>query len=319
MQFGYSSSWKRLSWNVSWSYSNTARQGTGNNHASDNTSEQIYMLSLSVPLSGWWGNSYATYSVSQNDNSGSSHQLGLSGTALERNNLSWNLMQSYNSHDDEVGGNMSLTYDGSYGTVNGSYNYSQNSQRLNYGIRGGILAHSEGVTLSQELGETIALVKAPGAAGLEIDNMRGAATDWRGYTVKTQLNPYDENRVAISDNYFSKSNIELDNTVVTMVPTRGAVVKAEFITHVGYRVLFKVVNAKGKPAPFGAIATVQNTSSADSGIVGDQGELYLSGLPEKGQVMLSWGENAATTCTFDYSLSIPESESGLIEQGVTCH
>ncbi|MGU0171535.1 fimbria/pilus outer membrane usher protein [Escherichia coli] len=82
--------------------------GTGNNHASDNASEQIYMLSLSVPLSGWWGNSYATYSVSQNDNSGSSHQLGLSGTALERNNLSWNLMQSYNSHDDEVGGNMSL-------------------------------------------------------------------------------------------------------------------------------------------------------------------------------------------------------------------
>ncbi|MBC0547502.1 fimbrial biogenesis outer membrane usher protein [Escherichia coli] len=319
MQFGYSSSWKRLSWNVSWSYSNTARQGTGNNHASDNTSEQIYMLSLSVPLSGWWGNSYATYSVSQNDNSGSSHQLGLSGTALERNNLSWNLMQSYNSHDDEVGGNMSLTYDGTYGTVNGSYNYSQNSQRLNYGIRGGILAHSEGVTLSQELGETIALVKAPGAAGLEIDNMRGAATDWRGYTVKTQLNPYDENRVAISDNYFSKSNIELDNTVVTMVPTRGAVVKAEFVTRVGYRVLFRVAGTQGKPAPFGAIATVQNTSSADSGIVGDQGELYLSGLPEKGQVMLSWGENVATTCTFDYSLSIPESESGLIEQGVTCH
>lgn len=26
-------------------------------------------------------------------------------------------MQSYNSHDDEVGGNMSLTYDGTYGTV----------------------------------------------------------------------------------------------------------------------------------------------------------------------------------------------------------
>ncbi|HFM1347100.1 TPA: FimD/PapC C-terminal domain-containing protein, partial [Escherichia coli] len=131
--------------------------------------------------------------------------------------------------------------------------------------------------------------------------------------------PYDENRVAISDNYFSKSNIELDNTVVTMVPTRGAVVKAEFVTRVGYRVLFRVAGTKGKPAPFGAIATVQNTSSADSGIVGDLGELYLSGLPEKGQVMLSWGENAATTCTFDYSISIPESESGLIEQGVTCH
>ena len=168
-------------------------------------------------------------------------------------------------------------------------------------------------------GETIALVKAPGAAGLEIDNMRGAATDWRGYTVKTQLNPYDENRVAISDNYFSKSNIELDNTVVTMVPTRGAVVKAEFVTHVGYRVLFRVLNANGKPVPFGAIAAIQDASLADSGIVGDRGELYLSGLPEKGQVTLSWGENASTKCIFNYSLSTPESESGLIEQGVTCH
>lgn len=105
--------------------------------------------------------------------------------------------------------------------------------------------------------------------------MRGAATDWRGYTVKTQLNPYDENRVAISDNYFSKSNIELDNTVVTMVPTRGAVVKAEFVTHVGYRVLFRVLNANGKPVPFGAIAAIQDASLADSGIVGDRGELYL--------------------------------------------
>ncbi len=113
--------------------------------------------------------------------------------------------------------------------------------------------------------------------------MRGAATDWRGYTVKTQLNPYDENRVAISDNYFSKSNIELDNTVVTMVPTRGAVVKAEFVTHVGYRVLFKVVNAKGKPAPFGAIAAVQNTSSADSGIVGDLGSFISPAFLKRGK------------------------------------
>ncbi|WP_426132146.1 FimD/PapC C-terminal domain-containing protein, partial [Shigella flexneri] len=60
-------------------------------------------------------------------------------------------------------------------------------------------------------------------------------------------------------------------------------------------------------------------SLADSGIVGDRGELYLSGLPEKGQVTLSWGENASTKCIFNYSLSTPESESGLIEQGVTCH
>ena len=42
-------------------------------------------------------------------------------------------------------------------------------------------------------------------------------------------------------------------------------------------------------------------------------------ITEKGQVTLSWGENASTKCIFNYSLSTPESESGLIEQGVTCH
>lgn len=227
-------------------------------------------------------------------------------------------MQSYNSHDDEVGGNMSLSYDGTYGSLNGSYNYSQNSQRLNYGIKGGILAHSEGVTLSQELGETIALVKATVRSRAEIDNMRGAATDWRGYTVKTQLNPYDENRVAISDNYFSKANVELDNTVVTMIPTRGAVVKAEFVTHVGYRVLFRVMNVNGKPAPFGAMASVQSTSSANSGIVGSMASFISRGFL-KGTSNIIWGENATTKCTFDYTLSLPASESGLIEQDVTCH
>lgn len=148
--------------------------------------------------------------------------------------------------------------------------------------------------------------------------MRGAATDWRGYTVKTQLNPYDENRVAISDNYFSKSNIELDNTVVTMVPTRGAVVKAEFVTRVGYRVLFRVAGTKVNQHLLALLLQYKIQAPLIQELSVTR-ELYLSGLPEKGQVMLSWGENAATTCTFDYSLSIPESESGLIEQGVTCH
>ena len=69
-------------------------------------------------------------------------------------------------------------------------------------MKGGILAHSDGITFSQELGETVALVKAPGASGLALENGTGKATDWRGYTVQTQLNAYDENRVEIDSDYF---------------------------------------------------------------------------------------------------------------------
>lgn len=103
---------------------------------------------------------------------------------------------------------------------------------------------------------------------------------------KTQMNPYDENRVAINSNYFSRANVELENTVVNLVPTRGAVVKATFVTHVGYRVLFTVTMPDGKPAPFGAMASADLESGTVTGIVGDNGELYLSGMPAEGHLRL---------------------------------
>ncbi|MCP6060185.1 fimbria/pilus outer membrane usher protein, partial [Klebsiella pneumoniae] len=83
-----------------------------------------------------------------------------------------------------------------------------------------------GITFSQELGETVALVKAPGASGLALENGTGKATDWRGYTVQTQLNAYDENRVEIDSDYFAKANVEIDNSILSVIPTRGAVVRA---------------------------------------------------------------------------------------------
>lgn len=94
--------------------------------------------------------------------------------------------------------------------MKGNYAWSNETRSLNYGVSGGILLHSEGVTFSQEMGETVALVKAPGAAGLAVENSSGVATDWRGYTVKTQLSPYDENRIAIGDSDFASGNVELE-------------------------------------------------------------------------------------------------------------
>lgn len=136
--------------------------------------------------------------------------------------------------------------------------------------------------------------------------------------MKTQLNPYDENRVAINSNYFSKANIELDNTVVNLVPTRGAVVKAAFVTHVGYRVLFNVKQADGKPVPFGAMATAELDSGTVSGIVGDNGELYLSGMPESGNVTLSWGHDASSHCIASYNLNNKTLKTELIQLSEIC-
>lgn len=159
----------------------------------------------------------------------------------------------------------------------------------------------------------MALVEAPGAGGLSIENTTGVATDWRGYTVKTQLNPYEENRIAINSNYFSRANVELDNTVVNLVPTRGAVVKAAFKTRIGYRVLFSVIMANGKPAPFGAMATADLDTGTVTGIVGDNGELYLSGMPLVGRFNIT----GQSICQVEYHLEAPK-DNGLLQLPVTC-
>ncbi|UAK21273.1 fimbria/pilus outer membrane usher protein [Kluyvera sp. CRP] len=326
VQLGYSNNWRQISWNVSWNYTDSINRYYGNDHYDDddnnddNNHEQVFMLSVSIPLSGWMENSYVNYSMTQNNHNDSTMQAGVGGTLLEGNNLSYNVQESWMSTpEDTYSGNASMGYDGTYGSVNGGYAWSRDSQRLNYGARGGILVHGDGVTFSQELGETVALVEAPGADGLSVENATGVSTDWRGYTVKTQLNPYDENRVAIDSNYFAKANIELDNTVVNLVPTRGAVVKAAFVTHVGYRVLFNVTQANGKPAPFGAMASAELDSGTVTGIVGDNGELYLSGMPESGAFTLTWGNNVAEKCTAKYSLNNKPQNAELMQLGVECH
>lgn len=318
VQLGYSNTWRRISWSVSWNYTDSLNHYSSSSSNDDiDTKEQIYMFTVSVPLSGWMKNSYVDYSLNQDNHGNGTHSVSLGGSLLENQNLSYNLQQSYASDDDVYSGNMSMGYDGTYGSLSGSYAYSPDSQRVNYGVKGGVLVHSGGVTLSQSMGETVALVETPGATGLKVENTTGVATDWQGYTVKTQLTPYDENRVAIDSDYFAQNNVELENPVINLVPTRGAVVRAAFKTHVGYRILFNVRQASGEVAPFGSIATAQLDSGSVSGIVGDNGDLYLSGLPEEGRFLLAWGEGSTKQCRASYRIT-GQAMNGLIQVPVTC-
>ncbi|WP_169782530.1 fimbria/pilus outer membrane usher protein, partial [Escherichia coli] len=75
--------------------------------------EQQFSLTLNIPLSRWLPDSWAMYNVNRSDKSNTSHQLGIGGTALQDNNLSYNLQQSYT--DNNVG------YDAS---MNGRYRSS---------------------------------------------------------------------------------------------------------------------------------------------------------------------------------------------------
>ncbi|WP_436876621.1 fimbria/pilus outer membrane usher protein [Siccibacter turicensis] len=312
---GYNNSWNGISYGLTYTLSKNGSAGNyGNSTAYDK--DQILALNVSIPLEKFLPNTYANYSVNSSKNNGTTHAVGLSGTALENNALSWNLQQGYGS--DGVGNTGSLNgdYKGTYGEVTAGYSYDKSSERMNYGVQGGILAHANGVTLSQPLSETNVLIKAPGASGVSIQNQQGAKTDFRGYTVVSNVSPYRNNDVTL-DPATLPDDVELELTSRTVVPTRGAVVRAEYVANVGMRVLMTLTQANGKPVPFGAMVSVEG-QAGQGFIVGDAGQVYLSGMQNHSILTVKWGDTQKAGCHINVDLNNVDADPGLLTASQVC-
>lgn len=319
LQAGYSSTWNDISYGLNYNYNKSPQQSE---------SDQIFSFNISVPLSKWLSpagnsrvsghsgnNAYATYSNNTDTHGNMSQQAGVSGTLLEDNNLSYSVQQGYNNHDNGgYNGMASLDYQGTYGKANVSYNYDDDNRQVSYGASGGIVIHQHGVTLSQPLGDTNILVSAPGAAGVAIENNTGVKTDWRGYAVIPYGTTYRQNRVALTTTSLD-NHTDIDEAVTNVVPTKGALVRADFKVHVSVRALLTLTH-NGKPLPFGATVSMPENDSA--GIVGDDGQVYLSGLPLKGNVKAQWGKSAAEQCQLNYDLPEDSLKKPIVRADVEC-
>jgi outer membrane usher protein len=300
LQTGYSGNVSGISWTVNYSYNKIPGL-----HEADNR----VALGISIPLSQWLSpvgddtrqqhNAYATYSISNDTHGHTTQNAGLSGTLLTDDNLNYNIQQGYQNQGNGASGSVGVNYDGSWGSANAGYNYSDSGdyQQVNYGLSGSIVAHRNGVTLSQSLGETNVLIAAPGAEDVKVEGNAGIRTDWRGYAVVPYATTYRRNRMAL-DTTSLPDDVDLNDTVVNVVPTRGALVRARFDTHVGARALLSLTQ-NGKVVPFGAMVTSEAGSSS---IVGDDGQVYLSGLPLKGSLTVRWGDGDTQHCTVTYTL-----------------
>ncbi|WP_340620431.1 fimbria/pilus outer membrane usher protein [Xenorhabdus siamensis] len=285
------------------------------NHESIKSKDIQASFNVSIPLDKWLPNGWATYSISRNGRSQGSQQLAISGSALDDHALSYSIHGEHSHNMEGASGGASLGYSHSFGRVNLGYSYSNNSQSLNYGLSGGLVAHQDGITFSQSLGETVALVKAAGAAETKILNHSGIKTDKRGYAVIPSVEPYAYNRVAL-DTEMLADGIDLDNSVQHIVPTRGAVIAADFRVRQGHRILV-TLHHNGKPVPFGASAALINSDS--SGIVGDDGELYLNAVPEQAEIKVQWGKNEDQQCHAKTDLSVLPEKSGVLRLTADCH
>ncbi|GDX05847.1 fimbria/pilus outer membrane usher protein [Buttiauxella sp. A111] len=309
---GYNNAWNGISYGLNYSYNENSRgSGDGSNSGKVYDRDQIFSLNISIPLDHFLPRTYASYNLNTSKSGNTTQTVGLNGTTLADNNLSWSVQEGYGSQGAGNTGNLNADYRGTYAELTAGYAYDQNTQRVNYGVQGGVLVHEDGVTFGQPLGETVALVKAPGASGVGISNQTGVKTDWRGYAIVPYTSPYRRNQVQLNTETLPE-NVDLELTNQNVVPTRGAVVRASFVANVGQRAMMTLLRMNGTPVPFGAIVTNMSEQNAQSFIVGDNGQVYLTGLADQGTLLAKWGSTPDQQCQIQYVLPEKASEDGIV-------
>ncbi|MEW2739883.1 fimbria/pilus outer membrane usher protein [Providencia rettgeri] len=265
---------------------------------------RVVSFDVSVPLSLLTNSEMAQtmsarYGVSVDNHGDMRHQAGLTGSAMN-SRFSYGLYQNYDSRNSNYGGSVNGTYSGNNATLSTGYSYSDTNRSMNGTLSGGLVAHSDGVTLSPNVGDTIAIITADGAKGAGLS--MGAQFDRFGNAVIPQLASNTANQISVNVNTLP-DDITFKDTSMMVYPTEGAVIKRHFKTKVGYQAMVNLTSS-GKMPPFGAIATLVAEDSDDNdintGIVGSNGQLYMSGLPDTGRIHIQWGGDAGQ-CTVNYS------------------
>ncbi|WP_207883997.1 fimbria/pilus outer membrane usher protein [Pseudomonas sp. 30_B] len=328
LQFGYSNTWRQLSYNLAYSRQQTTwyRDLTNSydpsmppnyNVQQDSSSNNALTLSFSMPL----GSSSRAPSLSamaarrSGDSRGSSYQTGLNGTLGEERTLSYTLSAGRDSEGQGTDFNGSLQKQTAVATLNTGYAQSGDYRQVNGGMRGALVLHSGGLTLGPYVGDTFALVEAKGASGAGIRGGQGARVDSSGYAVVPSLSPYRYNPISLDPQGIDEGT-ELVETERKIAPYAGAAVHVEFKTLSGHPLLIQAQLSDGSSLPLGA--DVLDSQGVTIGMVGQGGQVYARAEGEKGQLRVHWGERPEDSCQLPYDLKGADREQVLIRLQGTC-
>lgn len=80
---GYSNSWGGVTYNINYSYNRNTTDSDDSDKIYDE--DQVFSLSINIPLDRWLSHSYATYNLNTSKRGNTNHTVGLNGSALEDN------------------------------------------------------------------------------------------------------------------------------------------------------------------------------------------------------------------------------------------
>ncbi len=303
VQVGYSGNHRQFGYSVFYNHSTSLNRAPN---------RQV-MFTLSIPLGD--ARAHAQYAATRSNGGRVVQQASVYGAAFDDSRLTYNLTAAHANQDGDGSASASASYLSPVGRFDLGHSRGPGYGQTTIGVAGGLLAHAGGVTLSQPLGETMALVQAPKAQGVGLESRPGVGTDWAGNAVIPNLSPYRLNRVALRTGDLGDT-VEVKNAAMDVVPTRGAVVAARFETSVGYRLLITLTDGKGRALPLGA--RIENEAGQEVGVMGPDGQAFVTGASDSGRLTVRWGQEAADQCETPYSLPVESSPPPIRELAAQC-
>ncbi len=265
------------------------------------------LASFSVPLGSSPHSPMLSTNLTQDTTGGvstRSAQEVITGSLGENNQLTYSGSASQSSGDDSY--LASGQYRGAYTDVSASVSEGTGYSQQSLGATGGVVAHPGGITLSNQMTNTIGVVEAIGAEGARVTNSVGTVIDSSGYAVLPFLLPYRLNTISIDPDGAVSPDVEFKNTIESVAPRLDSVVMIRFQTVAGRPILITAHLADGSLVPFGA--SVYDDKASEVGLAGQDGRIYLRGIAAVGTLTVRWGDAPDEQCAFQYRLP-PERKS----------
>jgi outer membrane usher protein len=292
-QVGYNNSIGRVSYNLS----------AGRERDLFGRSDNRYMVNLTIPLGNGSHAPILTGGLTRDSNGSMQEQTTLSGNAGADDRFYYGATAAHDSGSSATGtsstGSINAGYRGTHAQLNAGFGAGSGYSQSSLSVAGGIVAHPGGITFGQPLGDTVAIVQAPDAAGARIGNAAGVRIDHAGYALVPYVTPYVLNTIDI-DPAGLPLDVQLDNTSTQVAPRAGAVVMVKFKSESGRFVLIQTHLADGKTLPFGA--EVEDEQGQPIGVVGQAGRIMARVSREAGQLGVQWQDSAGSEhrCTLTY-------------------
>ena len=239
----------------------------------------------------------------------------ITGTVGENSQL------SYSASANQAAGNNAYAASGQYrgadASVSASVSEGNGYSQQSTGATGGLVVHPGGITLANQMADTIGVVEALGAEGARVTNNIGTSINRSGYAVLPFLTPYRLNTINIDAEDAVSPDVEFKSTSESVAPRLNSVVMIRFQTVAGRAILITAHLADGSALPFGA--SVYDEQGGEVGLAGQDGDIYLRGIAQSGWLTARWGEAPDQQCAFRYQLPAAlKSDGPFVRLNATC-